>query len=263
MTAVARSEAAAALRGRGHLIRIRWAVRAALTLGVAASVAANTLHANTGPISKTIAAWPPVALLLTIELISRVPIYRPWLAAARLAATITIAAIAAWISYWHMAAVVTRYGENGTTPYLLPLSVDGLILVASVSLIELTGRISTTADTQSTVSSERIRRPAPGARIAEPDRIGTSLTPSDSATRTLTGAYVNPVDRQAATTGNTTAANVSRGRSAADVAAAVALLRQQQPPPHPAQIAAEVGRSVRQVLRIIKRLDEQPRSATW
>jgi hypothetical protein len=88
-----------------NLKRVRWAVRATLLLGVAGSVAANILHANPNPISQTIAAWPPVALLLTVELISRVPIHWLSLAAARLSATTAIAGIAAWISYWHMAGV--------------------------------------------------------------------------------------------------------------------------------------------------------------
>ena len=59
-----------------RLRRIRWAVRATLTFGVAASVAANILHADPNPISQTIAAWPPLALLLTVELVSRVPVHR-------------------------------------------------------------------------------------------------------------------------------------------------------------------------------------------
>lgn len=126
-----------------QLHRVRWAVRATLALGVAASVVANILHAQDNPISQTIAAWPPLALLLTVELISRVPVHRRSLASARLAATTTIAGIAAWVSYWHMAGVAARYGETGASPYLLPLSVDGLILVASICLVELGGRIST------------------------------------------------------------------------------------------------------------------------
>jgi Protein of unknown function (DUF2637) len=124
-----------------QLRRVRWAVRATLLLGVAASVAANILHAEPNPISQVIAAWPPLALLLTIELISRVPVHRRSLGVVRLAATTTIAGIAAWVSYWHMAGVASRYGETGASPYLLPLSVDGLVIVASVSLVELAGRI--------------------------------------------------------------------------------------------------------------------------
>ena len=125
-----------------HLRRVRWAVRATLFLGVAASVVANVLHALDNPISQSIAAWPPLALLLTVELISRVPVHRRWLATTRLLATATIAGIAAWVSYWHMAGVAARYGETGASPYLLPLSVDGLIVVASICLVELGGRIS-------------------------------------------------------------------------------------------------------------------------
>ncbi|MFY1669379.1 DUF2637 domain-containing protein [Plantactinospora sp. WMMB334] len=127
-----------------QLRRVRWAVRATLTLGVAASVVANILHARDNPISQAIAAWPPLALLLTVELISRVPVHRRSLAFARLAATAIIAGIAAWVSYWHMVGVAARYGETGASPYLLPLSVDGLIVVASICLVELGGRISAT-----------------------------------------------------------------------------------------------------------------------
>jgi hypothetical protein len=124
-----------------QLNRIRWAVRAALTLGVAASVIANVLHARHNPISQAIAAWPPLALLLTVELTSRIPMHRWALAACRVLATVAIAGIAAWVSYWHMQDVATRYGETRISSYLLPISVDGLIVVASVSLVELAGRI--------------------------------------------------------------------------------------------------------------------------
>jgi hypothetical protein len=127
-----------------HLARLRWAVRAMLTFGVTASIAANVLHARPNLISQMIAAWPPLALLLTVELISRVPADRRWLAASRLIAAAVIAGIAAWVSYWHMAGVAARYGEIGAAAsYLLPISVDGLVVVASISLVEIAGRIRT------------------------------------------------------------------------------------------------------------------------
>ncbi|MFF0655212.1 hypothetical protein [Micromonospora tulbaghiae] len=90
---------------REHLLRVRWAVRAVLVLGVAASIAGNVLHAHDNLISQVISAWSPLALLLTVELISRVPVHRRLLAAVRWAATALIAGIAAWVSYFHMAAV--------------------------------------------------------------------------------------------------------------------------------------------------------------
>lgn len=142
-----------------QLRRVRWAVRATLVLGVAASVCANVLHAAHNPISQTIAAWPPLALLLTVELISRIPMHRRYLAAIRVAATSAIAGIAAWVSYWHMAGVAAKYGEEGSVPYLLPISVDGLIIVASVSLVELAGRIRV-------IESEGAKARAPKAASA-------------------------------------------------------------------------------------------------
>jgi hypothetical protein len=83
---------------------------------VAASVAANILHARPNPISQMIAAWPPLALLLTVELISRVPTHRRSLAAVRLAATAAIAGIAAWVSYWHMVGVATPHPSHELDP---------------------------------------------------------------------------------------------------------------------------------------------------
>src|SRR4051812_50015260 len=108
-----------------HLRRVRWAVRATLFLGVAASVVANVLHALDNPISQAIAAWPPLALLLTVELISRVPVHRRWLAASRLLATATIAGVAARGSYWHMAGGGGRDGGNRGAPLFPPPSGGG------------------------------------------------------------------------------------------------------------------------------------------
>jgi Protein of unknown function (DUF2637) len=158
------------------LRRVRWAVRATLVLGVAASVAANILHARNNPISQTIAAWPPLALLLTVELISRVPVHRRSLAALRFAATAVIAGIAAWVSYTHMHGVAARYGETGASPYLLPVSVDGLIVVASISLVELAGRIRTTQPNPPhppSTPEEQLSTPdtKPTPAIAEPTRV--------------------------------------------------------------------------------------------
>lgn len=123
-----------------QLRRIRWAVRATLALGIAASVAANVLHAETNPIAQTIAAWPPIALLITLELAARLPVRRG-LAWLRFVGVSVIAGIAAWVSYWHMAGVAARYGEDPVAAHLLPISVDGLIVVASVSLVEIAARI--------------------------------------------------------------------------------------------------------------------------
>jgi hypothetical protein len=126
-----------------RLTNIRYAVRATLVLGLVASVAANVLHAQQNLVAECIAGWPPVALLLTVELISRIPVHRRGLAVTRVAATAIIAGIAGWVSYWHMAAVCSRYGESPSSAHLIPFSVDGLIVVASVCLVELADGVRT------------------------------------------------------------------------------------------------------------------------
>jgi hypothetical protein len=151
-----------------QLRRIRWGVRGVLAIGVAASVFANILHARHNPISQGIAAWPPCALIVTIELISRAPIARRLGAAVRLLATAGIAGIAAWVSYWHMVSVTATYGETNPTPYLLPLSVDGLVIVASVSLVDIASRIRAMEGTDPT--------PAPVPAPAELVRLGVART---------------------------------------------------------------------------------------
>lgn len=167
------------------LRRIRWAVRAVLIIGVAASVVANILHAKPNAISQTIAAWPPLALLITIELVSRVPMHRLWLANVRRCGTTTIALIAAWVSYWHMAGVAGRYGETGAAPYLMPLSVDGLVVVASVSLVELAGRIRTASEPAPVVVEvpgeppvEEVVEPVADQPVDTSDEASPSLPPS-------------------------------------------------------------------------------------
>ncbi|WP_239394731.1 DUF2637 domain-containing protein, partial [Frankia sp. CiP3] len=117
--------------------RLRTAVRGVLILGMAASVVANILHAQPTLVARAIGAWSPLALLLTIELVARVPVVRPRLAWPRRAATTAIAGIAGWVSYWHTVAVCERFGESPASAHLIPFSVDGLIVVASVCLVEI------------------------------------------------------------------------------------------------------------------------------
>jgi hypothetical protein len=166
----------------GRLRRIRWAVRLALTIGVAASVTANVLHAAHNPVSQGIAAWPPLALLLTVELVARVPVHARRLAIVRVLATSVIAGIAAWVSYWHMAALAARYGETPTTAYLLPISVDGLIVVASICLVELAHSINTTATiSNEPTSTDHSGQTAPAASDPMPAdtvRVATTTGPS-------------------------------------------------------------------------------------
>ncbi|MFI6073823.1 DUF2637 domain-containing protein [Actinoplanes sp. NPDC051343] len=151
-----------------RLRRVGWGVRGVFALGIAASLAGNVLHAGDNPISRAISAWSPLSLLLAVELISRIPARRGPASYARLAATAVIAGIAAWVSYWHMAGVAAHYGETSVSAHLLPFSVDGLIVVASISLVEIGGRIRTIADPTPAATPVPAAVPAP---VSVPDPV--------------------------------------------------------------------------------------------
>jgi len=169
------------LTNHTYLRRVRVLARLTLVLGVAASIAANVLHARDNLVSQGIAAWPPLALLLTVELVSRVPVHRRGLAIIRIGATTAIAGIAAWVSYWHMAGVTARYGESPVSAHLMPLCVDGLVVATSISLVELAGRLRAldAAATQPQTSRAGARASASTA----PSGAGTRATPAKKATR--------------------------------------------------------------------------------
>ena len=124
-----------------RLRAVRLGARATLTLGIGASLAANVLAADPSIAGRVIAAWSPIALLLTVELLSRVPITPGWLSRMRVAAATVIAGIAAWVSYWHMVEVAETFGEAPVAAHVLPFSVDGLVVVASICLVEISDRL--------------------------------------------------------------------------------------------------------------------------
>jgi hypothetical protein len=268
-----------------RLLRIRWAARGVLALGVAASVMANVLHADPHPISQSIAAWPPLALLITVEFILPIPVHRRWLANIRLIGTALIAGIAAWVSYWHMVGVVLRYGESADVAYLLPLSVDGLVVVASVSLVELSGNIRAltttlgTPDTPPHITAATATLPAPDANeppeplvpavskaAAEPSprsvpavplprQEPAAPVPHNTAGRTGQGSDVTtspalleelPQQERPATGGKQASAD---GQPPTDTAAAVAYWHRHDPTLSIPEVADKIGKSARTVRR--------------
>ena len=51
------------------------------------------------------------------------------------AVVLTVAGIAAYISYWHAYAVVREYGESGVTAQLEPATIDGLVYASSMVIL--------------------------------------------------------------------------------------------------------------------------------
>lgn len=47
-----------------------------------------------------------------------------------------VAGIAGYASYWHMASVALRAGERAELAHVMPLSVDGMLIVASIAMVD-------------------------------------------------------------------------------------------------------------------------------
>jgi hypothetical protein len=55
---------------------------------------------------------------------------------ARNLSTVAVAAVAAWSSWSHMVHVALRFGERPEVAYVLPISVDGMLIVASTAMVD-------------------------------------------------------------------------------------------------------------------------------
>lgn len=125
-----------------------WA-RFGFGLGIVVSVAANIAHSyvppkgapdgwHPNPGAIIAAAWWPVALVVSIEVISRVQWPRRWYwIALRFGGAAMVAAVAAVISYKHLHGLVRSYGEDQLSAAIGPLAVDGLMVVCSAALLAM------------------------------------------------------------------------------------------------------------------------------
>lgn len=100
---------------------------ATFVAGALVSVAANIAAAEPTAVGRVVSAWPALALLLTVHLFQHAQ--RSLLVKL---SVLTVAAVAAYISYFHMVTVATMAGESHIARYLLPLTVDAMMFVASV-----------------------------------------------------------------------------------------------------------------------------------
>lgn len=160
------------MSARQRLLLVLWAAGAV-------SVACNILAAEPTAVGRAVAAWPPVALLLVVEVLARSPLPSGRLRWAAVAGAAVVASVAAIASFHHMHEVATMVGESPLVAVLFPLSVDGLAVVASVALVG---------------SSRHDDRPAaplelePAAVEASQPHLSPAATESPAGWSLLTGA---------------------------------------------------------------------------
>ncbi len=127
-----------------NLHSTRRRVHAALAAALLASVAANVLAAEPTITARAVAAWPPVALMLVVDVLGRAPTATGWTGRVAVAAAGLVAFVAGLASFSHVRAVALNVGESELVAWVLPLSVDGLAVVCSVALVEINHRLNNT-----------------------------------------------------------------------------------------------------------------------
>jgi hypothetical protein len=90
------------------------------------------------PGAMAFAAFWPIALILSVEVLTRVS-WRPGVlfGLARYGGTTLVATVAAVMSYRHMAGLLAIWGEDVWGAHLGPLAVDGLMVVAAAALLSM------------------------------------------------------------------------------------------------------------------------------
>lgn len=172
------------------LRRLRWVVLAVVAVGIAVSVAINVLHAQDSVVARLLSAWPPLALFGAIELISRIPTSGRMLSAGRIIGALIVGGVGLAVSYSHMYGEVGKY-EGNWQAIIWPASVDGLMIVAGLSLIEVVRKIRTIEGEIAEIreAAEQAEQPKPAETAVEPS---TAVTVPQPRKRAPKAASVDP-----------------------------------------------------------------------
>jgi hypothetical protein len=108
---------------------------------VGVTVTLNVMHAPGGVVGHSIGGSAPVFMFLCVELIARIPATSRWLAAGRIAGTALVAGICFGISWQQQVNFMISVGYTGWVVYAYPVAIDGVMLVATLSLVEVTRKV--------------------------------------------------------------------------------------------------------------------------
>lgn len=124
-----------------QLRRLRWIVFIVVVLGIGSSVAMNVLHAPDNLPARFVSTLPPLAVFGALELMTRIPSSGRGMSAVRIAGATIVAGGAATISYAQQMAAIIDLGFPHWQARVWPSIIDGFMVVASVSLVEVVRKI--------------------------------------------------------------------------------------------------------------------------
>jgi hypothetical protein len=110
-------------------------------MGLGLTTVLNVMHAPPSLGGRIVGGAPPVFVLFCLELISRIPATNRLRSAFRVAASILVTGISFAISYEQQREFVMELGFDGWIAYAFPVIIDGVMVVSTLSLIEVTVKV--------------------------------------------------------------------------------------------------------------------------
>ena len=124
-----------------HYRRLWVFVTVVAVLLISITVTLNVMHAPPNWGARLIGGTPPVFVFFCIELISRIPATSKMLMYGRIATTVVVTGFSFAISYQQQMEFIHALGFVGWVANIYPIIIDGVMVVAALSLVEVTRKV--------------------------------------------------------------------------------------------------------------------------
>jgi len=124
-----------------HYRRLWVFVTVVTVLLIGITVTLNVMHAPPNWGARLIGGTPPVFVFFCLELISRIPGTSKTVTFGRVFSSIVVATLSFAISYQQQMEFIHVLGFVGWVGYAYPIIIDGVMVVATLSLVEVTRKV--------------------------------------------------------------------------------------------------------------------------
>ncbi len=123
--------------------KLRVFLTLASMLGLGVSGTLLVVHAPENIWAQVVGVWPPIAVFLIIEILSRVPVNGKLMATGRVLASLSVAGAGLYLSYGQQIDLMEALGYDAKQAIAFPWTIDGFMIVSTLSMVEVARRIRT------------------------------------------------------------------------------------------------------------------------
>jgi hypothetical protein len=150
-----------------HYRRLWVFVTVVTVLLIGITVTLNVMHAPPTWGARLIGGTPPVFVFFCIELISRIPATSRMLMIGRIATTTVVSGFSFAISYQQQVEFIHALGFVGWVANIYPIIIDGVMVVAALSLVEVTRKVRMLRAEMETAAGVGVKRPDPTLHLED------------------------------------------------------------------------------------------------